>query len=150
MRTKAARAFLSRAGVSSMPVHELMRLSNRFSRLKLYSSDCLSAGCKVASAVGMGRRMLDVAGRAFNVDDALCLNNGATPSTERSGPRPRREGRLNISEPERYPLEVGLRPLVGGDDHLCERDGRRDTPEHWLEGSESVLTRRAPGPENVT
>ena len=29
----------------------------------------------VVSAVGIGRRILGVAGRAFNVDDALCLND---------------------------------------------------------------------------
>lgn len=45
----------------------------------------------VVSAVGMGRRILGVAGRAFNVDDALCLNDGATASTEWPGPRPGRD-----------------------------------------------------------
>jgi len=52
----------------------------------------------VVSAVGMGRRMLGVARRAFNVDDALCLNDGATPSTEWLGPRPGR-GAASVRSP---------------------------------------------------
>ena len=65
-----------------------MVLSNRFCRVKPCSPDCVPAGCMVVSAVGIGRRMLGVAERAFNVDDALCLNDGATLSTEWLGPRP--------------------------------------------------------------
>jgi len=68
-----------------------MRLSNRCCRVKPCSPECAPAGCMVVSAVGMCRRMLGVAGRAFNVDDALCLDDGATPSTEWPGPRPGRD-----------------------------------------------------------
>ena len=68
-----------------------MGSSNRSCSVKRCSPEYVPAGCMVVSAVGIGRRMLGVAGRAFNVDDALCLNDGATPSTEWPGPRPGRD-----------------------------------------------------------
>lgn len=45
----------------------------------------------VIYAVGMSHHMMGVAGRAFDVDEALFLNDGETPSTEWPGPRPGRD-----------------------------------------------------------
>ena len=83
--------FTYQGRIKSMTYSVEMGLSNRFSRVKPRSLGCVPAGCMVVSAVGMSRRMLGVAGRAFNVDDALCRNDGATPSTEWPGPRPGRD-----------------------------------------------------------
>ena len=68
-----------------------LELFIRCYRVKSWSPECAPAGCMVVFAVGMSRRMLGVAGRALNVDDALCLNDGATHSTEWPGPRPGRD-----------------------------------------------------------
>jgi hypothetical protein len=45
----------------------------------------------VVFAVDIGRRMMELRGRAFNVDDALRWISGATPSTEWLGSRPGRD-----------------------------------------------------------
>ena len=96
---------------------ELMGLSNRLCRVKPCSPDCVPAGCMVVSAVGIGRRMLGVAGRAFNVDDALCRKT-VQPH--------QRNGSAHV--PAGTPQAFGTRTLSAGGQVVTSGWGSKNSP----------------------
>jgi hypothetical protein len=65
-----------------------MQLAYRVSGIKRCSPECVPARCMIARAVGIGRRMMRVAGRAFAVGDAQYLNEEVSRALCRSKDSP--------------------------------------------------------------